>query len=241
MKKAIVLFTGGKESVFSMLTVKSQGYQVEELVFLEKPGFSVHKVNLPAIKAIANGLGYNLKVIKVDRDFWSDELLINYLRKRREEGVDSIVTGNVKLDENSELYNLLCEEAGLALLEPLKGLDTLELLTKYHEIGMHFLIVGIRDECLDLRWLGKIVTKESFEEFLSSILAYGIDPCGEYGEYHSLVITLKEFNIGINFNKISSKKRGDILKYVILSDPHIIESFNDNNTVTNRCRYHVEV
>jgi len=57
MNRCVTLFTGGKESVFSILKAKEYGYRVEELVFLEKPGFSVHKVNVQAVKAVAQNAG----------------------------------------------------------------------------------------------------------------------------------------------------------------------------------------
>lgn len=57
MNRAIVLFTGGKESVFSLITAESKGCSISELAILEKPGFSVHKANLPSVKAVAKMLG----------------------------------------------------------------------------------------------------------------------------------------------------------------------------------------
>lgn len=36
---------------------------------------------------------------------------------------------------------------------------------------------------LDQTWLGKYIDRETIKE----LVARGIDPCGEYGEYHSLV------------------------------------------------------
>jgi len=60
LRKCVTLFTGGKESVFSILKAKEYGYRVEELIFLEKPGFSVHKLNLPAVKAVAKMIGRDL-------------------------------------------------------------------------------------------------------------------------------------------------------------------------------------
>ena len=192
MKRCAVVFSGGKESVFSLLEAKSQGYEIVDLLFLEKPGFSVHKVNLSAVKAVAKMLGYELKTISVGEEIEKDERLIRYLREQKRKGLNTLVTGNVKLEEHHEIYGSLCERAGLELVEPLKGWDTLELLMEYSKIELQFMIIGIRNEELDPRWLGRIVTQQNFEEFLTDVLSRGIDPCGEYGEYHTLVTGLKE-------------------------------------------------
>ncbi|RLG18357.1 hypothetical protein DRN63_01565, partial [Nanoarchaeota archaeon] len=81
----------------------------------------------------------------------------------------------------------LCKRVGLELVEPLYNRDTMELLLKYAKIGLDFLIIGMRRNSLSHEWLGKTITRENFENFLAEALSNGIDPCGEYGEYHTLV------------------------------------------------------
>ncbi|MCD6535608.1 MAG: hypothetical protein J7K49_01075, partial [Thaumarchaeota archaeon] len=117
------------------------------------------------------------------------------------------VTGNVKLEENHEIYRSLCKRTGLELVEPLREWDTLELLIEYSKIGMQFMIIGIRNNNLNLKWLGEIVAGQSFEEFLTDVLSMGIDPCGEYGEYHTLVTALKEMKVGLRPVKIEKSDR----------------------------------
>jgi len=214
MKRCVVIFSGGKESVYSLLEAKSQGYEIADLLFLEKPGFSVHKVNLPAVKAVAKMLGYELKTISVGEEIEKDGGLIRYLREQERRGLNTLVTGNVKLEEHHEIYGSLCERAGLELVEPLKGLDTLELLMEYSKIDLQFMIIGIRDEELDSKWLGEIITRQNFEEFLTDVLSRGIDPCGEYGEYHTLVTGLKEAKVGLRPIKI--EKSDSNMNYILI-------------------------
>jgi len=187
MNRCIALFTGGKESVFSILKARELGYEVEELIFLEKPGFSVHKVNIQAVKAVALMLGYRLEALKISNEIPEDKSLITYLERLKEQGITALVTGNVKIEENHNIYAKLCEKVGLELVEPLYNRDTLELLIKYAEIESDFLIIGVRKNSLSPEWLGKTITRENFENFLAEVLSNGIDPCGEYGEYHTLV------------------------------------------------------
>lgn len=217
MNRCVALFTGGKESVFSILRAKEHGHKIEELIFLEKPGFSVHKLNLPAVRAIAKILGLKLITIKTGSKSEEDENLITYLRRKRENGITGLLTGNVKLEELHDAYQRLCKKADLELIEPLKGWDTLELLIEYPKIGLQFMIIGIRDAELDLKWLGRIITQENFEEFLIDILSRGIDPCGEYGEYHSLVIGLRDVKVDLKLVK-KGKDDGNV-NYVLTCVP----------------------
>ena len=81
MNRCIALFTGGKESVFSVLKAREQGYEIDELIFLKKPRFSVHKVNLPAVRAVAKMLGIELNVLESGDKPDDDKVLITYLKK----------------------------------------------------------------------------------------------------------------------------------------------------------------
>ncbi|MEM4005673.1 MAG: hypothetical protein QXM43_08590, partial [Desulfurococcaceae archaeon] len=161
MSKLVALFTGGKESVYSILMAERLGHQVEKLLFLERPGFSAHKANLSAVRTVAEMLGHGLTVIRTSGNFEDDERLIAYLRKSMKEGVDGLLTGNVKLEERSRIHEELCEKAGLKLIEPLRGLDTVELMMEYSKIGLQFTIIGIRDERLDVKWLGTLISKQN--------------------------------------------------------------------------------
>ena len=139
MNRCVTLFTGGKESIFSILKAKEHGCRVEKLVFLEKPAFSVHKVNIQAVKAVAQMLGHTLEVLKVSDEIRKDRSLITYLDRLREQDITVLVTGNVKIEENHNTYTKLCEKVGLELVEPLYNRDTMELLLKYADTGLDFL------------------------------------------------------------------------------------------------------
>ncbi|MEM4466317.1 MAG: hypothetical protein QXE61_04485 [Nitrososphaerota archaeon] len=223
MNKLIALFTGGKESVYSILRAKALGYEIERLLFLERAGFSVHKTNLSAVNTVAEMLGHGLTVIRTSSNFEDDERLIAYLRESGEKGVDGLLTGNVKLEERSRIHEELCEKAGLKLIEPLRGLDTVELMMEYSKIGLRFTIIGIRDERLDVKWLGTTISKQNIEEFLTDVLSSGIDPCGEYGEYHSIVTGLKHLGTRLEYC-LTTIKEEDKIKYVILQNPRIIKA-----------------
>ena len=214
MNRCIALFTGGKESVFSVLKARERGYEIDELIFLKKPRFSVHKVNLPAVRAVAKMLDIDLNKVETSDKPEDDKVLITYLKKKRENGVSNLLTGNVKLEEIHDIYQKLCEKAGLRLIEPLRGWDTLELLMEYFKIDLQFMIIGIRDEELDSKWLGEIVTRQNFEEFLTDVLSRGIDPCGEYGEYHTLVTGLKEAKVSLRPVKI--EKSDSNMNYILI-------------------------
>ena len=92
--------------------------------------------------------------------------------------------------------------------------DTLEFLVEYSKIDMQFMIIGIRDEELDSKWLGETVNRQNFEEFMTDVLSRGIDPCGEYGEYHTLVTGLKE--VKISLRPVNIEKSDSNMNYILI-------------------------
>ncbi|MEM0054160.1 MAG: hypothetical protein ABIM42_07770 [candidate division WOR-3 bacterium] len=162
-------------------------------------------------------------IIKTDSKLEADNGLISYLRKRRGDGIDGLLIGNVKLEETHKIYEELCRKFRLKLVEPLRGSDTLELMIEYSRVGLQFTIIGIRDERLDVKWLGTTISKQNIEEFLTDVLSSGIDPCGEYGEYHSIVTGLKHLGTRLEYC-LTTIKEEDKIKYVILQNPRIIKA-----------------
>jgi len=54
-----------------------------------------------------------LKTINVSNEDLENKSLINYLKEQKRKGLNALVTGNVKLKENHEIYASLYERTGL--------------------------------------------------------------------------------------------------------------------------------
>jgi diphthamide synthase (EF-2-diphthine--ammonia ligase) len=66
---------------------------------------------------------------------------------------------------------------------PLWGESTRTLVEEFVASGSTAVIVTARAAYLDSTWLGRSITLEAVEE----LQRRGVDPCGEFGEYHTLV------------------------------------------------------
>lgn len=220
MDRYIALFTGGRESVFSVLEVKRRGYKIAELVFLEKPVFSVHEVDLPAGKAVERAQGYELKTVNLNAEPVKDESLIQYLERRKENGIDGLITGNVKSECLHDIYDKLCTRIGIKLVEPLWNHDTYELLARYIQENIKFIIIGIRKNTLPINWLGRTVNRENVEDFIADCMINNTDPCGEYGEFHTLTISSPAFNRHLAWNSTFVKEISNLI-YVVLLSPDL--------------------
>jgi diphthine-ammonia ligase len=71
----------------------------------------------------------------------------------------------------------------LIAVEPLFGASTLALFDEWTASGGEAIIVAARAEFLDHSWLGRPLRGEMRDE----LARLGVDPCGERGEYHTVV------------------------------------------------------
>jgi uncharacterized protein (TIGR00290 family) len=99
-------------------------------------------------------------------------------------GLKGMVFGDIYLDQHLQWVERVCGEIGVEAVEPLWGMDTGELLDRFISLGFKSVIICAKAELIEQRWIGRIVDNE-FKDYL---IARGIDPCGENGEYHTLVV-----------------------------------------------------
>jgi diphthine-ammonia ligase len=100
------------------------------------------------------------------------------------QGVTHVVFGDILFDEHRAWAESQCAAHGLIAVEPLFGSSTLTLFEEWTASGAEAIIVTARAACLDATWLGRPLRREMIPEFAR----LGVDPCGERGEYHTVVI-----------------------------------------------------
>lgn len=179
--KAVALFSGGKDSLYSMYLAEKQGVIVDDLLTLlpTLPWPSPHAENVEALKVLAKSMGKRLTII----DFKKDGAFIEALKSL---DVDALIAGDVDGDAHLAGLTDVCGKVGLELLEPIYGRDSSEIFNEIFGLGFKALITGVNLDFLGAEWLGFTISKETGAEFLSKL--EGVDPLGEYGEFHTLVL-----------------------------------------------------
>jgi len=182
---AACLFSGGKESVYAIQTVQKQGVEVKHLIY-EVPSFSSpHALNMEAVKILAKSMNKHFTIVNLHED--GDELVA--VLKNLNVGV--LVAGDINVPQHITWLNDKCSRAGkVKLLEPLLGKDTLVLFREMFlgKSGSRFkaAIIGVDNKRLKEEWLEFTLNSDTAETFLSG--TQGVDPLGENGEYHTIVI-----------------------------------------------------
>ena len=120
-------------------------------------------------------------------------------------GITHVVFGDILFEEHRQWAERMCAAHGLMAVEPLWGLSTTTLFEEWTASGGDALIVTARAEYLDATWLGRRLDATCLPEFAR----LGVDPCGERGEYHTVVTDTPLFDRPLRLRQCGSARRAD--------------------------------
>jgi diphthine-ammonia ligase len=206
---AAALFSGGKDSLYSVQLVEKQGVKVDNLVSLlpTLPWPSPHAENMESLKMIAKSMGKELTIV----DCKSKDALPETLKSLN---VDALVAGDIDVADHVTAFDALCKQVGIELLEPIYGRDTTQLFGEIFGLGYKALITGVNLKDLGEEWLGFVISEETGADFLSKIGS--VDPLGENGEFHTLVLECPLYSKAFKVDSVQ-KKTGQGMAYLNVS------------------------
>jgi len=105
-------------------------------------------------------------------------------------GVTHVIFGDIMGDAHRAWDERVCARHRLTPVLPIWGESTRTLVDEFIASGSTAVIVTVRAAHLDESWLGRSITAGAVRE----LEQLGVDPCGELGEYHTLVTGTPLFN-----------------------------------------------
>ncbi len=194
--KVAALFSGGKDSTCALYVAQQRGWLVSDLVTLvpeSTESWIYHVPNIHLAPKLSDCLGIPLTQRTAGGGETGEMEALKFALKDVE--VDGVVTGAIASDYQKSRIDDVCDDLGLRCFSPLWRRDQASLLDDYLAMGFRILIVGVAAEGLDQRWLGREMDRVAKDELLALSKKTGVSPCGEGGEYESLVTD------GPNFRK----------------------------------------
>jgi uncharacterized protein (TIGR00290 family) len=104
--------------------------------------------------------------------------------------ITHVIFGDIMYESNRVFPERVCAAEGLTAVEPLWNESTAALFREFVATGADARIVTVRDGVLDASWLGRRLTVS----LLDDLERRGVDPCGEHGEYHTVVLDAPLFS-----------------------------------------------
>jgi uncharacterized protein (TIGR00290 family) len=202
-EKVIVAWSGGKDSALALYEVLNSGsYEVLELlttVTKDYDRISIHGVQRVLLEQQAKALRIPLEEVFITKGASDAEYegeLLKTLKRHRDNGVFSVVFGDVFLEDVRKYREQILAKAGMNGILPLWKRDTKDLAPTFINLGFKAIITSI-----DSNVLGKDFAGREYDEKFLSDLPANVDPCGENGEFHSFVYDGPLFCEKIGFKK----------------------------------------
>ncbi len=183
--RVISSWSGGKESCLSCWRAIQKGYEVSFILNFISEEFkrvSFHGVEAGVIKEQVSNTGIPLTQKETTPDGYENEFK-GAVSELTPSGIKGMVFGDIYLQEHRDWVERVCSDLGIEAIEPLWGMKPENVFREFLQEGFKAVLVCVNPKFIDKSWVGKEVNLE----FLAYLLENGIDPCGENGEYHTLV------------------------------------------------------
>jgi len=188
-EKTLVSWSSGKDSALALYEIVQTGrYEIVALlttVCRDIGGVSMHQVPRRLVEAQAASMGYPLEVVEFslsDSSQAYENLLREVFRKFRRQGVASVVSGDLFLEDLRLYREQQLAQTGLKAAFPLWERDTTELAHSFMRPGFKAVITSVDTSALDISFIGRLFDDAFLEE-----IPLSVDPCGENGEFHTFV------------------------------------------------------
>lgn len=184
--KAACSWSGGKDSALAFWKAKQQGFAVEKIInFVNSDSGRCCFHGIPAglIKDQAECM--NVELLQVDMPEPMDDYEDRFrqmLRELKTSGFETMVFGDIYLDEHKEWIERVCGLEQMSPILPLWGAKPVDLIKEMESIGLTTIVVSCLER-LGEDFVGKRISPDLNDFFLKEQIC----PCGEHGEYHTIV------------------------------------------------------
>jgi uncharacterized protein (TIGR00290 family) len=183
-------WSSGKDSARALHEVRTAG-SVEVVGLLTTVNstadrVAMHGVRRALLEAQAAAVGLPLQVVELPwpcPDGIYEERMTAALDQGRQVGIGAVVFGDLYLEDVRAYREQALEGTGVMPVFPLWGRPTDELAGELLSLGFRAIVT-----CVDLAQAPGELAGRWYDEALLADLPAGADPCGENGEFHTVVV-----------------------------------------------------
>lgn len=188
--KTMLSWSSGKDSAWSLHVLRqSPGVELVGLfttLNATADRVAMHAVRRSVLEAQAVSAGLPLDIIEIPYPCPNEAYaaaMAAFLERARAKGVEAMAFGDLFLEDIRAYREERLAGTGMTPLFPLWGRNTAELAHEMIAGGLEARLTCVDPKKLDRRFAGR-----AFDTALLSDLPEGLDPCGENGEFHTLVV-----------------------------------------------------
>ena len=188
MSKTLLAWSSGKDSAWTLHTLRRQGVNVAALlttINVAADRVAMHGVRRTLLESQAESLGVSLWQIPLPWPCTNDDYearMAEACRRAVAEGFDTIAFGDLFLRDIRAYRERQLTGSGLTPIFPLWEIPTAELAQQMIDAGLR-----ARLSCVDTNSIDGGFAGREFDSRLLQDLPAAADPCGENGEFHTFV------------------------------------------------------
>lgn len=214
MKKAAVSWSGGKDSCLSYYQAKNQGHEIKYLLNFISEKYKrccFHGLSPDLIRRQSELIGLPLAQKEIPGDMSGYEIAFKEAA-RSIPGIDSLVFGDIYLDEHKKWTDRVCSDLKMTAISPLWGKEALDVVSDFIDSGFRAVIVSAQADKFDRDFVGRTIDKKLVKELMDKRIC----PCGENGEFHTVVIDGPVFSKPLKIKKSKPVLKKGFWKYWFL-------------------------
>lgn len=201
--KLAAVFSGGKDSTFSIYKALQEGHEIKYLITISpnrNDSYMFHVPDIEWTKLQAESMGVPQIFEKVSGEKEKEVEELKTVLSSIAGEVDGILSGAIASSYQKTRIDRICSELGLQSVAPLWGADQETYVREL--VGSDFIVIftGVAAEGLDESWLGDVLDPNTIEKLIELRGRYGINLSGEGGEYESFVLDCPMFKKRIEIN-----------------------------------------
>ncbi len=181
LKPVLMSWSGGKDSCLALFEIqKARNYRVAALLTTVTRDYD--RISKVQITKGASNQEYETNLIEAVSAY-------------RVWGIDSVVFGDLFLEDIKTYRDQFLARHDLRGIYPVWLRDTTEFIREFIDLGFKAIITCVNADALDSSFAGMIID----DNFLSALPA-SVDPCGENGEFHTFVFDGPNFAQPVEFS-----------------------------------------
>ena len=193
MSNVVVSLSGGKDSTYALYEALKEGLNVNHLLFINT-GSKAHLVNKWMLKLVSEAL--EIPAVTVNKELPEIRKALRKLKAH------ILVSGVMTTPEHMDWYQEVCSSIQVKHYAPLWGKNPLTALDEMKQLGFHMLVIEVDTSMGSSKnWLGKEIDDNMLNEIKELESKQKINPIGEWGEYHTIVLDCPIYKKRINILK----------------------------------------
>lgn len=198
MNNCIASWSGGKDSAYALYLATATGARPQALLNMMNENGKIsrsHGLPMSVLKAQAAAMNLPLYAVPTSWADYEQHFIASLQTIANTHPVDQVIFGDIDLNDHRVWEEKVCAAANLKAVLPLWKKERKPLVLDMLSAGFEAYIVSCQLS-MGTSYLGRLLN----EELVTELEQQQIDPCGENGEFHTVVTNCPLFNSPIALN-----------------------------------------